>query len=136
MTAWMLQFADRHLREAGPGDVWTWLQENPEWPIKRHASAMAADDPVVLWASGKNGGVRAIGRLTAVTQGGRGAGTCRVAWTHDLLDVEHPVGREQFRSIPALADAPIVRQPFGANPFMLTDAQWSELARLLEVDGA
>jgi len=136
VSAWLLQFAYRRLRDASPSEVWTWLQEHPEWPVKRLAGAMEVGDPVVLWASGTGGGVRAIGHLTAVTPESRGAGTCHVSWTENLLAVEDPVGREQLRASPVLAEASIVRQPFGSNPFRLTEEQWAELVRLLEVNAS
>jgi len=97
------------------------------WCVKRHTKEIRRGDRIVLWLSGADAGVYALGEVTAdvhplVPTADEG---CRPPVTKAALDLfldlfDHPVARTELKADPRFADASILRQPFAANPHRLS----------------
>ncbi|MGK5681906.1 EVE domain-containing protein [Actinoplanes sp. URMC 104] len=103
------------------------LQHNPargacgsgDWTVRRYQDRIEAGDDVVLWHSGRDGGVVAVGTVTE----GPHDGVITV-----VLHGTPPVARDTLRADERFRDAPILRMPAGSNPFPLTAPQWQAIA--------
>jgi hypothetical protein len=92
------------------------------WCVRRHTHEIRRGDRIMLWLSGANAGVYAIGEITAdVRSGERSAAGRRAPVPQTSLDLfldlfDRPVRRVDLRRDPRFADESIIRQPFAANP--------------------
>ena len=88
---------------------------------------MAAGQPCLLWRSGRDAGVHALGELTGPVRGGDGGPVVPVRF-RPLPD---PVPRAELLTDRPFAGAEVVRMPAGSNPSWLSAAQYAAvLARL------
>ena len=98
------------------------------WCVKRHTKEIRRGDRIVLWLSGRDAGVYALGEVAADVRplrplAGEGAGPPPV--TKASLDLfldlfDRPVKRTVLKADRRFADEPILRQPFAANPHRLS----------------
>ncbi|MCI2240029.1 hypothetical protein MO973_36250 [Paenibacillus sp. TRM 82003] len=79
--------------------------------------------PVLLWRSGRQAGVRAVGQVLAAPAGG----AVRVA----LRRLAEPVPRADLLADARFRAAEVVRVPMGANPSYLTAVQLAAVAERL-----
>jgi hypothetical protein len=93
------------------------------WCVKRHTSEIRRGDRVVLWLSGAEAGVYALGEITADVRPLErpvpvDAAPPVIKASLDLfVDLfDRPVRRTVLKADPRFADEPILRQPFAANP--------------------
>lgn len=90
---------------------------------------MVPGQPCVLWVSGPQAGVHAVGALVSPPADGPAPGsqaTVDVA----LRLLPEPVPRAVLRADTALAGAEVLRMPAGSNPSYLTPSQATVLLRL------
>ena len=98
------------------------------WCVRRHTKEIRCGDRIVLWLSGADAGVYALGEITADVRpvlpvAGDGAGPSSVtkASVNFFLNlVDRPIKRSVLKTDPRFADEPILRQPFAANPHRLS----------------
>jgi hypothetical protein len=99
--------------------------------VKRHAHAIRRGDRVVLWLSGPDAGVHALGEVCgAVSSPEPGAG--RVALRRVPVDLfldlsDRPIRRVDLVTDRRVVDESILRQPFAANPHRLSGAAFDAL---------
>jgi hypothetical protein len=90
---------------------------------------MRAGQPVLFWASGSRRrdvayGVWGLGRLTGPAVDGS------VPLDLTISDRSAWLSRELLRTIPALRDLEVLRQPQAANPSFVTAAELETIAQL------
>ena len=97
------------------------------------ADLVEADQPVLLWVSGRSAGIRAAG----VTTGPASYDGSQLSVPLRLQPVDPPVQRAELLEHPVLRDAEVLRMPAGSNPSYLTREQldaltaaWPQLRRL------
>jgi hypothetical protein len=119
------------------------------WLAKQHAGDMKVGDQVYIWESGAAGGVVALAEITAgVTDSeqdeesrpfnraeGQFAGVLPRVTLEIKRIVNPPLGRNEIRSEPDLAELSILRFPQGTN-FSVTDGERKALDRLLTQRGS
>ncbi len=86
---------------------------------------MAAGQPCLLWRSGPEAGVHAVGELAG--EPGPDAAV-DVRWR----PLPVPLPRALLRADPLLAGAEVLRMPAGSNPSYLAPGQWRRLLEVLE----
>jgi hypothetical protein len=94
------------------------------WCVRRHLREIRREDRIVLWLSGADAGVYALGEIAAdvhppAARAVRGAAPAPP--TKASLDLfvdlfDRPVARGALKADPRFADESILRQPFAANP--------------------
>lgn len=116
------------------------------WSVTANAREMRPGDVVVLWQSGKDAGVYALGELTgepyektyedgtephwARTKGdGQPAVESRVDFTYTTI-LPEPILKAVIRQDPALAGMHVIRSPQGTN-FKVTPEEWEALQKLI-----
>lgn len=111
------------------------------WCVKRHIREIRRGDRMVLWLSGADAGVYALGEVAADVHppepsatDDAGAAPVIKASLDLFVDLfERPVMRNLLKTDPRFAGEPILRQPFAANPHRVSapafDAILERLAR-------
>jgi EVE domain len=139
----------------------TWIfQANPErynifsplannkpitrWAIERHKDDVERGDRAVLWVGGKNApGIYAIGSVTGLPVE---AVVDDPGWLrhedHGVLKwfcpvefdtvLDPPIDRSDLKADPRFERSRILNQPFAANPFLVSDEEWSAISDRLE----
>ena len=85
---------------------------------------MRPGDPCVLWLSGRDAGVRAVGRLVAAP----GPDAVEV----ELLGLHHPLARRELLEDARFRAAEVVRMAAGSNPSYLAGMAWAAVCERLE----
>ena len=145
-SAWLFQANPKYydlaerLKTTNVGD-------EDEWTVTRYQKDMRVGDPVVLWVSGVEGGVYALGELTGQPVVRTAAPEWRVEagldTPADSLAVPFrytriltaPVGRAAIDAHPVLSQMLVRRMANGTN-YKLTRAEWDALQPLLSDDDA
>lgn len=124
MSAWLFQ-ADQHYdlrREIIKGHL-------EVWNATVHRKNMRRGDKVILWQSGKAGGVYGLGHLHATPPPSRRKVRIRYDQQLDL-----PIFKSTLRRHPVLRNLLILKMPHGKNPFVLRDREYQALADLIKND--
>jgi hypothetical protein len=141
MKTWLLQWRPDVFDASHPD----WLTHWTFWN-QAHADKPQPDDVAVVWQSGSDGGVVAIARFTdrpayeieVKPDSGfsvEHVGTIR--WARDLVGgrkLKRPVPRSVLMDNPRFAGALIKNMPGGANPFPVSDAEWSALCEAIVLE--
>jgi EVE domain len=111
-----------------------------------HAEMLSPGDIVVIWASGPNSGIRAVAKVADAepyqTTSEPGSGWApefigQRKWVRRLEAqhvLERPVPRAILKDDPRFAGSLILRMPGGANPFPVSDSEWSALCEAILVE--
>jgi len=139
MAHWLLQNNPRKWRLAEFLEEHT-LDELGAWSVTRYLDQVSASDDLVMWLTGSDAGVIALGHATGPPYEAAGAADAywedpeqadRARWWLPLQLTEvfpdAPVTREELRHDPRFAQAAILRQPWAGNPFPLSDAEWQAI---------
>ena len=118
-------------------------EELDSWSISRYRNDVREGDPFVLWRTGRDAGVIALGIVA-------GAAFKPDKPPHQYWNTEPgdrwylpimvdrwlptPISRNEFAQVPDLANSSIIRQAFAGNPHRLSDDQWTALLRLINRD--
>jgi predicted RNA-binding protein with PUA-like domain len=152
--------ARRTKSQADPSEGYWLFQCNPErfdvfaaaasaddvddWSLARYRYRVQPGDRAVLWVSGHDAGIYAVGRVTGLPYEGSGEGNpfysseeearrhrwfCPLEMDYDLFD--SPIRRSELREDPRFANAYILRVPGAGNPFPLTEDEWQAVASRL-----
>ncbi|NAZ75608.1 EVE domain-containing protein [Kineococcus sp. T13] len=136
-NAWILQ--------ANPGkwDIFRWhedgaAQQPLQWTVAVHLKDVAIGDDVVLWVSGREAGVYAMGKVTHPASALMM--NTSAYWLQPPLAPTHNIGikitetffaapiyRSRLQQDPLFASALILRMPGAANPMRLTGSHWAAL---------
>lgn len=100
-----------------------------EWYASVHLEKMRKGDKVVLWQSGKAGGVYGFGHLHATPSPSRK----RVQIRYDQR-LDQPIFKSTLRRHPVLRNLRVLRMPHGRNPYIVRDLEYQELTDLIEND--
>ena len=118
------------------------------WKVSRYLDELRTGDDVVLWQSGAMAGVAGVYRVTACPvetpdgdpdKGWASPGDARrvehILPLAEVLRLPDPIPKAVLRKDRRFADAMVLRAPFQANPFRLTEEQWAAVReRLLSAD--
>ncbi|AWV91005.1 AAA family ATPase [Bradymonas sediminis] len=88
------------------------------WRVTRYRDEIAKDDVVLLWESGANAGVYAVGRLVTDPVQAQADGPADPSCTVDfeLVNIlDQPILRDTLKRDAQLKDLPIIRAPQGTN---------------------
>ncbi|WP_305784686.1 EVE domain-containing protein [Symbioplanes lichenis] len=119
MAHWLLQTNSKDERVT-PGTA--------AWPIRRHRERVEPGDGVVVWRSGRGGGVVAAG----VVSGKAGDHTA----IDVTLDRVFPViGRETLKADERFAGAQVLRAPGGGNPLPVDQPAWEAIEERIPPQG-
>jgi predicted RNA-binding protein with PUA-like domain len=137
MSRWLLQWNPEKYDPRG----------NPitSWKVVRYLKELAAGDEAVLWRSGEKAGVCGIYRVTG-SPVEKPKGDEDVGWTdpkdarnvrfdlpiEEVRNLASPITKAELLRDPRFARADILRAPFQANPFRLTDQQWAAITDRLD----
>jgi hypothetical protein len=114
-----------HLATAQPGDV-------GRWSVSRYADEMQAGDLLLLWISGPEAGIYALGELVHIPYLAEENDFGDTFVDYRYLDVlDPPLRREDLRQHPVLQDLGVLRFPQGTN-YRVTEEQWLALEPLLD----
>ncbi|AIZ45177.1 hypothetical protein QR90_08775 [Deinococcus radiopugnans] len=143
-SVWLFQSNPKYYDLAGHLST-TKVGDEDEWTVTRHEKEMRIGDPVVLWVSGAEGGVYALGELTGkpsvrltapewrVEAGlDTPAGSLAVPFRYTRI-LTAPVGRAAIDAHPVLSQMLVRRVPNGTN-YKLSQAEWEALQPLLSGD--
>lgn len=106
--------------------------------VTQHARDVRVGDGAILWLSGRDAGVYAVGEVAKGVvvdddqppgAGRRPSRSCLLRW-HDVRP-EDPVLKARLLAVCGFAQARIVRQPMGGNPLRLTPEEWDVVSALL-----
>ncbi len=120
-------------------------QDGELWNLNQHADAVREGDRVLIWMSGPEAGVYAIGTVlgdpdlvtdspegqaywTDAKDGTRARQRVPVRYDRSLLD--RPLLKAYLVHDPELDGLSVIRQPRGTN-FPVSDAEWSAIDRWL-----
>jgi hypothetical protein len=140
-----------------PRDPHTWIfQANPNryriedslqtegeelWNLNQHATGVCAGDRVLIWISGDDAGIYAVGTVLSnpaiMADSPRGIeywsdpadgkrAKARVRVRYDHVRLSRPLLKPYLAADPVLRDLGILRSPRGTN-FAVTQAQWEAL---------
>jgi energy-coupling factor transporter ATP-binding protein EcfA2 len=101
--------------------------DEDSWRVNRYRSEMKPGDIVILWVSGQQAGIYALGELTDEPKNENGEVWVSYRYTH-ILDT--PISRDTIKAHPILHNMQIIRMPQGTN-FRVTDEEWNVLQTLL-----
>ncbi|MFL6332944.1 MAG: EVE domain-containing protein [Pyrinomonadaceae bacterium] len=144
-NVWLFQARPEHynlraeLSKKRAGDV-------SSWSVTANASEMRTADIAVLWQSGKDAGIYALGELTgepyektyedgteppwARTKGdGQPAAESRVNFRYTTI-LSEPIRKADIKQDPVLAGMQVIRSPQGTN-FRVTPEEWEALQKLI-----
>lgn len=136
MAHWLLQANRTRWRIA---DFFADGHHETTWPIRRHRTAVTEGDQVALWLSGKDGGVAALGIITAEPVQGRVPDPQywspkppdKDGWLlpvrFDQIFVGTPIARATLAADPRFATSLIMRMSGGGNPFPVKPLEWEAI---------
>jgi hypothetical protein len=116
------------------------------WNLNQHAREVNVGDRILIWISGQDAGIYAVGTVLtpAVTRSDSGTGIGywhtkkdglqpkqRVLVRYDTVFLDRPLTRDYLRADPELWDLSILRSPRGTN-FSVSDAEWDAIRLWLE----
>jgi hypothetical protein len=124
MSAWLFQADESYKlqREIIKGHL-------EVWDASVQLEKMHKGDKVVLWQSGKAGGVYGFGHLHAAPSPSRR----RVQICYDR-QLDQPIFKSTLRRHPVLRNLLILRMPRWGNPSIVRDREYQALADLIEND--
>jgi len=113
-----------------------------DWTVTRYRTEMRPGDGVLLWASGTDGGIHLVGRLTSEPQQSptpdfRPADADPSEYRVDFRVVRHVaphITRTLAKSTPELADLAVLQQANATN-FRVTPRQWRAVHALVPLEG-
>jgi len=120
--------------------------EEDVWEVNRYKNQIHAGDICLIWMSGKEGGIYAVGEITSNPEfmvesptsakywrydSDRSQKWLRVKYKYKLKLVNNPIMREELKSIPKLQNMEIFVQPQGTN-FRVTSDEWEIILDLLK----
>jgi hypothetical protein len=141
MKKWLLQYSPDKFDCNHPAFLSHW-----SFMDQAHAEKLSPGDLVAIWASGPDSGVRAVAKVadaepyqTTIEPGSGWAPEFigQRKWVRRLEAprlVERPVRRAVLRDDPRFAGSLILRMPGGANPFPVSDPEWSALCEAILVE--
>lgn len=122
------------------------IEAEEYWNLRQHAHDVAPGDRVLIWLSGKQAGIYAIGTVTSAAIDRSDSPTGQAYWNdkaagrrviarvtvrYDRVLLDHPLYKDFLECDPELWNLTILRQPRGTN-FSVTDAEWRALQGWLE----
>ncbi len=143
----------------GTGDVWI-FQTGPEeydilgalaaldhlrWDVKRYRSRIKIGDTALIWMSGKQGGIYAVGKVTSnpeirgdlpkaekyyMRESDKGQKIVNVDIEIQRKLLSTPVLRNRIKEIPELQNLSIMKFAHGTN-FPVTAAEWKTIRALI-----
>ena len=122
------------------------VEAREQWNCRQHAARIRQGDRVLIWISGKDAGIYAIG--TILTDPVERADSVRglsywkrkseglEAWPrvevrYDRVLLDRPLAKVFLQWDEALADLSVIAQPRGTN-FKVQEAEWQAIARWLD----
>ncbi len=116
------------------------------WEVSRYKDQIRVGHVCVIWMSGKESGIYAVGDVTSnpefmvdspqstkywVYDADKSQSRLRVKYKYRLKLVNNPIMRAELKSIPELQNMEIFRQPQGTN-FRVTSEEWEIIFDLLK----
>lgn len=116
------------------------------WEVSRYKDQIRAGHVCLIWMSGKESGIYAVGDITSnpefmvespisakywVYDADKSQSRLRVKYKYRLKLVNNPIMRAELKSIPELQNMEIFRQPQGTN-FRVTSEEWDTILDLLK----
>jgi hypothetical protein len=122
---------EKRLSEMDVGD-------RDDWTVSRFKSEIAEGDRVLLWKSGDEAGIYAIGKIAGELferdsedeHYTKSSVETAIPWTL-TKKLDRPLLRAELLEHPVLKGLSVIAQPQGSN-FRITDEQWSEIQQLLD----
>lgn len=114
------------------------LQRFPEGSLhpyrgRNHSKRIASGDRVVLWQSGAQGGVCGFATVDAAAADEgceiKAGELPRIVIRHDRI-LRTAIPPAELRARATTSELDVLRRPYGANFFSVTDAEWSEVQRV------
>jgi hypothetical protein len=116
------------------------------WEVNRYKDQIHVGDICLIWMSGKESGIYAVGDITSnpefivdspistkywVYAEDKSQVRLRVKYKYRLKLVNNPIMREELKNIPELQNMDIFKQPQGTN-FRVTSEEWDIILNLLK----
>ena len=116
------------------------------WEVSRYKDQIRAGHICLIWMSGKESGIYAVGDVTSdpefmvdspastkywVYDADKSQARLRVKYKYRLKLVNNPIMRAELKSIPELQNMEIFRQPQGTN-FRVTNEEWETILDLFK----
>lgn len=117
------------------------VEKEELWNLNQHAKEVGIGDRVLVWVSGKDAGIYAIGTIVSEpvlrpdsivgmgywvqAENGRRS-KARVRVRYDRVFLDHPLRKVYIVCDPALAQLQVMKAPRGTN-FAVTNEEWQAL---------
>jgi predicted RNA-binding protein with PUA-like domain len=144
MTNWIVQTSPEQYAQDDPKLLTNWTMTR--YKLERLLREIRGGDHVAIWRSGPDAGVVAFAEIgddepyeTELREEdgwlpGHHLGQRRWCWP--LVNarwLDQPILRSTLLSDPRFSDALIITQPWGHNPFPVTDPQWDAICSRITV---
>jgi len=150
MANWLFQESpDQFHRDRAPGSD---ERDRPrQFNVARYHQLLSPGDNAAIWVSGRDSGVYGLATIAPNPAGDADIYDRRIQPDNDWLPgskrkrvvptvnfgsdarwLQKPIPRSILKADPRFVDAPILRAPFQANPFPLTDKQWQAITSRVE----
>ena len=96
------------------------LGRTDDWELNQHRAKVTQGDCVIFWQSGKQAGIYGLGKLRDKVGEDRINIDC-------VEQFESPISKQTLLADPVLSTLLVLRAPFSANPFSVTESQWEAL---------
>lgn len=121
------------------------ISEN-HWLVNQYKDYISKGDTCLIWMSGKDGGIYAVGEITSnpeylidsdaeskywESDDDKNVKRLRVEFVYKTKLINEPLYREEMKNVLGLKNLSIFKQPQGTN-FPVTDDEWKIIAEMIE----
>lgn len=121
------------------------IEEN-HWLVNQCGESIAKGDLCLIWMSGKEGGIYAVGEITSnpelltdseaeskywISEGDKERKRLRVKFVYKTKLVDNPLLRQEIQDVSELKNLSILKQPQGTN-FPVTEKEWNIISELIQ----
>ena len=116
------------------------------WLVNQCKNYISKGDLCLIWMSGKDGGIYAVGEITSnpeylidseaeskywFSDDDKEKKKLRVKFIYKTKLANNPLSRDEIKNVPELKNLSIFKQPQGTN-FPVTDEEWELLSKLIQ----
>lgn len=116
------------------------------WLVNQCKKYISKGDLCLIWMSGKDGGIYAVGEITSnpeyltdseaeskywFSDEDKEMKKLRVKFVYQTKLTNNPLSREEIKNVPELKNLSIFKQPQGTN-FPVTDDEWKKILEMIQ----
>lgn len=107
------------------------LRKGDFWLVRQHRDDLRAGDKVVLWQSGEEAGVYALGALVGKPYKRQSEWRIQIQYKPLL---KQPVFKRDLKKHPHLRNLSVLKMPHGKNPYPMKESEWQALQKIISKD--